>query len=151
MDPDLCLQGRILFSPTSRAEQASRPPHAPGSHAEVVVGKREIVVLRKLEVLVQPLTVRRVSKTRREWKVPGEERDVRTWRCREGDTMWPGGGLGDVCVFVHKWRTHVFAGQRRRADIFAEETRWCQSLCSLRLQINAVWTPVATAQTTPQV
>lgn len=79
------------------------------------------MVLRKLEVLAQPLTVRWVSETRRAWKVPGEARDVGTWRRREGDTTWPGGGLGDVCVFVYKWRTHVFAGQRRGADIFANK------------------------------
>ena len=63
----------------------------------------------------------RVSKTRRDWKFPGEARDVRTWRRREGDTTWPGGGLGGVCVFVHTGRTHVFAGQWHRVDIFTNK------------------------------
>lgn len=108
---------------TQLRRQSWCPPHAPGSRAEVVVGRcwGEIVVLRKVEVLVQPLTVRCVSKTGRDWKFPGEAGDIRMWRHREGDATRLGGGLGGVCVFVHTGRTHVFAGQRRRADIFANK------------------------------
>ena len=107
---------------TQLRRQSWCPPHAPGSRAEVVVGRcgGEIVVLRKVEVLVQPLTVRCVSKTGRDWKFPGDAGDIRMWRHREGDATRLGGGLG-VPPAPHP----TLASQPPQPPLFLQEPATC--------------------------
>lgn len=48
-----------------------------------------------------------LSKTGRDWKFPGEARDIRMWRHREGDTTAGRRAGRCVCVCAHREDTRL--------------------------------------------